>query len=93
MVGLRHGTFTGLDLRRVERDRGVSIAPGTVDTDMQAAIRKTSEDDFPNRQRFFDLHKDGKLTPPEEVARNIWSLLEGDFQNGSVVDLRELVKR
>ncbi|HEX6595716.1 MAG TPA: SDR family NAD(P)-dependent oxidoreductase [Acidimicrobiales bacterium] len=73
--------------------RVVSIAPGTVDTDMQAFIRKASEDDFPNRQKFVDLHEDGKLTPPEEVARNIWSLVEGDLENGSVLDLRELAKK
>lgn len=72
--------------------RVVSIAPGTVDTDMQAVIRNTPEDDFPNRQKFVDLHEGGKLTPPEEVARKIWTLLEGELENGSVVDLRELAK-
>ncbi|MFP5319710.1 MAG: SDR family NAD(P)-dependent oxidoreductase [Acidimicrobiia bacterium] len=74
--------------------RVFSIAPGTVDTDMQALIRKTPEEDFPNRQKFVDIHARGKLTPPEEVARTIWSLLEGDdLDNGSVVDVRELAAR
>lgn len=74
--------------------RVVSIAPGTVDTDMQAVIRKTPEDDFPNRQKFVDLHAGGNLTPPEEVARTIWSLLDShDLGNGGVVDLRELAKK
>ena len=74
--------------------RVVSIAPGTVDTSMQALIRETSEEDFPNRQKFVDLHAGGKLTPPVEVARTIWSLLDGDRpENGSVVDLRELAKK
>ena len=72
--------------------RVVAIAPGTVDTDMQAAIRKASEGDFPNRQRFVDLHEGGKLTHPEEVARTIWSVLDG-LDNGSVVDLRELARK
>ena len=71
----------------------LAIAPGTVDTGMQALIRKTAEDDFPNRQKFVDLHAGGKLTPPQDVARAIWSLLDGDdLTNGSVVDLRELAK-
>lgn len=72
--------------------RVVAVAPGTVDTDMQAMIRRTSEDDFPNRQKFVDLHEGGRLTAPEDVARMIWSLLEGDLASGSVVDLRELAK-
>lgn len=72
--------------------RVVSIAPGTVDTGMQAQLRATSEDDFPKRQKFLDLHAEDKLTPPESVARDIWRLLERDLENGSVVDLRDLAK-
>lgn len=68
----------------------VSVAPGTVDTAMQAALRKTSEDDFPSRKKFVDLHENDKLTPPEDVAKDIWRLLDKGLDNGSVVDLREL---
>ena len=68
----------------------LAVAPGTVDTGMQAQLREVSEDDFPNRQKFVDLHADGKLSDPETVARDIWSLLDRDLENGSVVDLREL---
>ena len=76
-------------------DRGgvqvVAVAPGTVDTGMQAQIRETPEEAFPKRQKFIDLHADGKLTPPEEVAEKIWALLDDDgLENGAVVDLREL---
>jgi len=73
--------------------RVISIAPGTVDTGMQAQLRETSEDDFPNRQKFVDAHAEGKLTDPEAAARDIWALLERDMDNGSVVDLRELAKQ
>jgi len=68
----------------------LSIAPGTVDTGMQSQLREVSEDDFPNRQKFLDLHAAGKLADPDAVARDIWSMLDRDLDNGSVVDLREL---
>lgn len=72
--------------------RVLSVAPGTVDTGMQAVLRHTEEDDFPKRQKFVDLHADGKLTDPDDVARDLWALLDRDLDNGSVVDLRELAR-
>jgi benzil reductase ((S)-benzoin forming) len=71
----------------------LSIAPGTVDTGMQTRLRETSEEAFPNRQKFVDLHAQDKLTRPETAARGIWALLDLDLDNGSVVDLRHLVAR
>jgi len=68
----------------------LAVAPGTVDTDMQAQLRATTAEQFPQRQKFEDLHRAGKLTPPEEVARRLWGLLDGDLPTGSVVDLRTL---
>jgi NAD(P)-dependent dehydrogenase (short-subunit alcohol dehydrogenase family) len=70
----------------------MAIAPGTVDTGMQALLRQTSADDFPSRQKFVDLHAAGKLADPDAVARDIWSLLDRDLDNGSVVDLRDLAQ-
>lgn len=70
--------------------RVMSIAPGTVDTGMQSQLRETSEEDFPKRQKFLDLHRDGKLTDPDQVARDLWDLLARGLENGSVVDLRDL---
>lgn len=67
-----------------------AVAPGTVDTAMQKGLRDSSERDFPNRQKFVDLHAAGKLTPPEDVAEKMWSLLDYGLDNGSVVDLRKL---
>jgi benzil reductase ((S)-benzoin forming) len=72
--------------------RVISVAPGTVDTGMQAALRATSEDDFPSRQKFVDLHDAGKLADPDDVARDLWALLDRDLDNGSVVDLRDLAR-
>ncbi len=68
----------------------LAMAPGTVDTGMQAQIRATEEESFPQRQKFLDLHESGRLTPPDEVARRIWALLDRGLDNGSVVDFRHL---
>ncbi len=68
----------------------LAIAPGTVDTGMQAQIRAADEADFPQRQKFLDLHGAGRLSAPDDVARRIWSLVGDDLDSGSVVDLRTL---
>jgi benzil reductase ((S)-benzoin forming) len=68
----------------------MAVAPGTVDTGMQALIRATPEADFPQRQKFLDLHASGKLASPKEVAAKMWLLLDAGLANGSVVDLRDL---
>lgn len=75
--------------------RVLAVAPGTVDTGMQQEIRETPEESFPQRQKFVDLHAQGKLTDPDEVAAKVWSLLEpgSEVDNGAVVDLRELPPR
>jgi benzil reductase ((S)-benzoin forming) len=57
---------------------------------MQEQIRSTSNQDFPEVQRFVELHEEGVLRPPEEVARELWSLLDGELENGAVLDLRDL---
>jgi NAD(P)-dependent dehydrogenase (short-subunit alcohol dehydrogenase family) len=67
-----------------------SIAPGTVDTGMQKQLRDTTEERFPNRQKFLDLHERGELSDPQEVAVQIWKLIDQGLDNGSVVDLRKL---
>jgi benzil reductase ((S)-benzoin forming) len=68
----------------------MAVAPGTVDTGMQALMRATPEEDFPQRQKFLDLYEAGKLTSPEEVATRMWKLLDAGLANGSVVDLRDI---
>jgi NAD(P)-dependent dehydrogenase (short-subunit alcohol dehydrogenase family) len=68
----------------------LAVAPGTVDTGMQAQIRATDAADFTQRQKFLDLHEAGQLADPADVARRIWALLDRPLDNGSVVDLRKL---
>jgi benzil reductase ((S)-benzoin forming) len=68
----------------------MAVAPGTVDTGMQALIRATPETQFPARQKFLDLYAAGKLAPPGEVAAKMWRLLDAGLANGAVIDLRDL---
>ena len=74
-----------------ERRGGVrvhSIAPGVVATAMQAHIRGMDAADFPPVDRFRQLHADGRLEDPDDVARRLWALLDGDTTE-PVVDLRD----
>jgi hypothetical protein len=57
---------------------------------MQTQLRATTPEEFPMRQKFIDLHRDGKLSDPADVARKIWQLLDVPYDNGSVLDLRQL---
>jgi sepiapterin reductase len=67
----------------------VSLAPGTVDTDMQAAIRASDPKAFPALSRFQDLHSTGKLATPADVAARIAAYLErDDFGTTEVDDIR-----
>jgi benzil reductase ((S)-benzoin forming) len=68
----------------------LAVAPGTVDTGMQAQLRTTAAEDFPSRQKFIDLHAGAKLADPDAIGRDLWRLLDAGLENGSVVDLRNL---
>lgn len=70
--------------------RVLALAPGVVDTAMQERIRTTPERDFPRRAKFVDLHEQGRLRDPAEVAVDLWGVLERDVDNGAVLDLRDL---
>lgn len=69
-----------------ERDHGLrtyALAPGHVDTDMQALIRGTPPDAFPSVERFLRVHEEGRFNPPEHVARYILDhLLDGTGGRG-----------
>ena len=70
--------------------RVVSVAPGVVETSMQEDIRQTREDDFPKRQKFIDMYQSGQLSDADEVAPRLWAVLDKGFDNGAVLDLRDL---
>ena len=80
-VALEQGAGSGV--------RVAAIAPGTVDTGMQAQVRASGPADFPSVERFRELHRSGGLADPADVARRIWALAE-TIDNGAVVDLRAI---
>lgn len=78
--------------RRGGRCRILAVAPGVVETAMQETIRATSPEAFPEVARFVELHERGELRDPLEVAREVWSLLDRELENGAVLDLRDLAR-
>lgn len=78
-------------LDAVPRLRVASVAPGVIDTDMQAAIRSTSPADFPLQARFVNLKQDGALSDAADVsARLVAYLLSDAFGTDPTPDLRQL---
>ncbi|TAM02732.1 MAG: SDR family oxidoreductase [Paraburkholderia sp.] len=70
-----------------------SMAPGVVDTAMQAAIRSTSVEQFPLRERFEQLKQNGQLTSPEAAAQQLIDYALSDaFGSTPIADVRELAK-
>lgn len=51
--------------------RAYSIAPGIIDTDMQALIRTCSAEQFPMVQKFHDLKRDKAFSPVDAVAKQL----------------------
>jgi benzil reductase ((S)-benzoin forming) len=68
-----------------------AVAPGTVDTAMQAKIRNCRPDQFEQIDKFLQLKASGSLKPPEHVATALIRLLmEGRLKNGERYDLRKM---
>jgi len=68
-----------------------AVAPGTVDTAMQAKIRNCAVQQFAQVEKFLKLKASGALHPPERAATALIELLmEGRFKNGRRYDLRDL---
>ncbi len=56
----------------------VSYSPGVLDTPMQRVVREAPAENFPDRQRFVELHEGGSLIHPKLPAERICALLEGE---------------
>ena len=70
--------------------RIVSMAPGVIDTDMQAELRGADPALFPERERFAQLHAQGQLMSPADCARQLLSkLASDDFGREVIADIRE----
>ena len=74
--------------QRSGRTRVLAVAPGVVATSMQERIRSMDESDFPNVERFVQLHEQGDLREPLDAARSVWSVLTSDAESGAVLDVR-----
>lgn len=67
----------------------MAVAPGIIDTEMQTAIRATTDDQFIHRKRFVELKKTGQLVPPQVAGKHLAKLLfSPEFSNGGIIDIR-----
>ncbi|MBN3791338.1 SDR family oxidoreductase [Burkholderia sp. Ac-20353] len=84
-----HARAVALDATRGLRI--CSVAPGVVDTGMQATIRSTSTDHFPLRDKFDQLKASGALATPDAAARQLIDYALSDaFGTVPTADVREL---
>jgi len=71
--------------------RIVALAPGTIDTAMQTAVRNTPLEDFAEKPRFVALKENGQLTSPAQAAQRLLRYLERpDFGDKPVDDVRNV---
>lgn len=71
--------------------RFFSVAPGVVDTPMQAEIRQLAPSDFSDWQRFAHYHQQGLLATPEQVAHRLCGICRyPDRYSEVLLDLRTL---
>ena len=90
-------TKAGLDhhARCVALDRTpglliASVAPGVVDTEMQAEIRASTDERFPDRPRFVQMHRDKALPSADQTGGRLVAFLLSDvFGAEPVFDLRD----
>ena len=69
------------------RVRAVSLAPGIIDTAMQAVIRSVPS---PQQERFRAFHEQGELATPEDAARAVLGYLgRDDFGAVDIADVRD----
>ncbi|MCZ8014578.1 MAG: SDR family oxidoreductase [Limnobacter sp.] len=82
-----HAQATQLD--KLEQVRICSLAPGVIDTDMQAQILDTDEALFPNKKRFEELKSTQQLSSPKQTGERLVDyLLSPKFGSLAVDDLR-----
>lgn len=69
--------------------RVCALAPGVIDTAMQAQLRQADVGQFPDQASFADLHQHGQLTSPAEAAHRVLAYLaRPDFGAQPVADVR-----
>lgn len=84
-----HSRAVALDQNRALRI--CSVAPGVIDTDMQAEIRDTGLAQFPLREKFDELKRSGQLSTPAAAAKKVLDYSLSDaFGTTPTVDVRDL---
>jgi benzil reductase ((S)-benzoin forming) len=68
----------------------LSVAPGVVNTDMQAAIRATDISSFSEIERFKDYKNTNQLYAPELVAKKLFKLVHNTRINQVLYSLRDI---
>ncbi|MDF1485952.1 SDR family NAD(P)-dependent oxidoreductase [Ramlibacter sp. H39-3-26] len=77
------------EARKPHGARVCALAPGVIDTGMQAQLRGAGDAAFPDRGRFAALQAQGQLsTPAEAAARVLAYLARADFGADPVADVR-----
>jgi benzil reductase ((S)-benzoin forming) len=72
----------------------INVNPGVIDTDMQALIRATKAADFPDVDRFVERKARGELTPPDQVAKAVLSIIAtSTLEAGARYDVADYVSR
>ena len=78
-----------LALEQTGHARVCALYPGIIDTDMQARIRQTPSQDFPDQACFISLKDQGLLSTPADAAHRILAYLQhARFGEQAVVDIR-----
>ena len=90
-AGLDHFTRC-LALDEALKPRGAavcSLAPGVIDTDMQAQLRQADVADFPDQVNFFQLKSNNQLLTVQDAAARVLAWLHRpDFGLRAVADVR-----
>ncbi|BDD08739.1 short-chain dehydrogenase [Fulvitalea axinellae] len=82
MLGMVLAQETALD----ESDMNVySIAPGVVDTEMQARVRSSNGQGFRSKQIFVDMKEKGQLASPESVAEKLARVIQHPEEFGDLL--------
>jgi benzil reductase ((S)-benzoin forming) len=91
-AGLDHFA-RALALEEAQRPNGArvaAVAPGIIDTDMQAQLRSADPSAFPEGATFAQWHASGALASPAQAAAALIGLLErADYGAKPVTDVRE----
>jgi benzil reductase ((S)-benzoin forming) len=68
--------------------RAYAVAPGVVDTDMQAQIRATPEARFPEAPRFIERKREGRFNSPRFIAEQLLALAFDPAARPAAVSVR-----